>query len=208
MSIGYSYCQTPLGSLSSTMKSLFASVLTSEGIREGWAGIVHYQEPQLKTVKEKDAQSLTFLLNNISYIFSVLACRDPVLPSPELNRQVLTSVVQTSWKPNFNKYKWDEDWESDMCNKSLCPSPLKMVIQNLRYWSSDPRVKLSRREIISKEEVFLAAKFSSARGGAHVESGSLQQRLHTSWGIWKERKETMLKGCCVSAPTFREKKSD
>lgn len=185
MSIRYSYCQTPLGSLYSVRKSLFASVLTSGGIREGWAGLVHYQEPQLRTVKGTDPQSLALILNNISYIFSVLECRHPVLPSPELNRQILTSVVQTSWKLNFNKYKWDQDWESDICNKSLFPSPLKRIIQNLRYWSSDSGAKLSRRDIINKEEVIMAAKFSSARRGAHVEAGSLQQRLHTSWGIWK-----------------------
>ena len=73
-----------------------------------------------------------------------------------------------------------QDWDSDVCNKASCPSPLEMVIQNLRYWSNDPRKKLSKRAVISKEEVFLVAKFFSATGGAHLEARSLQQRLHTS----------------------------
>jgi len=55
-----------------------------------------------------------------------------------------------------------------------------MIIQNLRYWSSYSRKKLSRRAAISEEEVFLVAKFSSATGGAHLEARNLQQRLHTS----------------------------
>lgn len=101
MSIGYSYCQTPLGSLSSGMKSLFTSVLTTARIRKGRAGFVRYQEPQLRTfyrllfIKRMDPQSLAFLRNNVSYIFSILEHREPVLPSPVLIRQILTSVTQT-----------------------------------------------------------------------------------------------------------------
>lgn len=154
-----------------------------------------------------DPQSSAFLWNNINYIFSILECRDPVLPSPVLNRQILTYVIQLWWKLDFNKYKWSQDWDSDDCNKALCPSPLEMFFENLRYWSSDPRTKLSRRAVISKEEVFLIAKFSSATRGAHLEARSLQQRLHTSWGIWKEEKKMVLKGCYIPTSTITKKKN-
>lgn len=84
---------------------------------------------------------------------------------------------------------------------SCAPAPWQWLF---RAWGIGPVIQgqSSPEEIsiTSKEEVIVAAKFSSARGGARVEAGILQQRWHTSWGIWKEGKETMLKCCYIPAP--------
>lgn len=169
MSIGYSFCQTPLGSLSSAMKSLFASVLTSGGIREGWAGLVYYQEPQPRTAKGTDPQSLAFLLNNISYIFSVLEYRDPVLPSPELNKfwPQLYKLPGSQISTSINEIKTGS--QTSVINP-CAPVPWKWLF---RKWDIGPVIQGQS----SPEEISLVRKKSSWQLNSPVQEEEPMWRL-------------------------------